>query len=98
MRLFPLRHRFFRRSLHWFRSFAVSLVLINFSSIALAVEPGSVEGRVLNASNNSYLNNARVKVEGTTLETLTDSFGNFRLGSLPPGEVRVTAFYTGLAP
>src|ERR1051326_3413379 len=59
---------------------------------------GSVEGRVLNANNGSYLDNARVTAEGTNLEAQSNSFGDFRLAGVPAGDVKVTVFYTGLAP
>lgn len=47
---------------------------------------GAIEGRVLNAGNNRYLNNARVTVEGTNLETFTDAFGGFRLDNVAAGQ------------
>lgn len=57
---------------------------------------GSLEGRVLNVTNGSYLNNARVTVEGTALQTFTDAGGRYRLDGVPSGTVSVHAFYTGL--
>src|SRR4051812_27224399 len=57
---------------------------------------GSIEGRVLNAAAGNYLNNARVTVEGTAIETFTDSFGQYRLAHVPAGDVKVKVFYTGL--
>ncbi|MDP3071900.1 MAG: carboxypeptidase regulatory-like domain-containing protein [Opitutaceae bacterium] len=57
-----------------------------------------IEGRVLNARNGEYVAGARITVEGTVLETLTDSDGFFRLARVPAGGARVTAFYTGLPP
>jgi len=61
-------------------------------------EPGRIEGRVLNADTRTYLNNARVLVEGTRLETLTNSDGEFRLASVPAGEVRLKVIYAGMEP
>ncbi len=59
---------------------------------------GTVEGRVSNASTGAYLNNARIRVAGTSLETYTDSFGQFRLNSVPSGQQTLEVFYTGLLP
>ena len=56
---------------------------------------GTIEGRVLNATNGEYLPNARITVDDTLLETFTDSGGNFRLSAVPAGTARVRAFFTG---
>lgn len=52
----------------------------------------------MNTSAGTYLENARISIEGTALETLTDSAGNYRFSFVPAGEVRVKAFFTGLVP
>ncbi|MBI5693017.1 MAG: TonB-dependent receptor [Verrucomicrobia bacterium] len=57
---------------------------------------GSITGRVLNVGTGKYLNNARITVEGTNLEELTNEFGEFRLTGVPAGPARVRATYTGL--
>ena len=57
---------------------------------------GSIEGRVENAITGVYLNNARVSIDGTKLETLTNAQGEFRFNSVPAGQVRLHASYTGL--
>ncbi|MBL9200622.1 MAG: TonB-dependent receptor [Opitutaceae bacterium] len=57
---------------------------------------GTVEGRVLNVRNGEYLERARVTVEGTGLETFTDSSGQYRLTNVPAGAARVRVFFTGL--
>src|SRR5437870_5425006 len=59
---------------------------------------GAIEGRVINAITGNYLNNARVTVAGTTIETFTDSFGQYRLRDVPTGDVSIQVCYTGLAP
>lgn len=56
---------------------------------------GSIEGRVFNASRGAYLNNARVRVEGTTIEAYTNSNGEFVLRSVPAGEARLRVTYAG---
>jgi TonB-dependent receptor len=59
---------------------------------------GSVEGRVLNVTSGAYLNNARVTVPGTRLETFTDESGEYRLTGVPAGTTELVAFFTGLQP
>jgi hypothetical protein len=59
---------------------------------------GTVVGRVLNASNDQYLNNARVVVSGTTIEAFTNDFGEYRLSNVPAGATTIVVTYTGLAP
>lgn len=66
-------------------------------AVAADSNNGGIAGRVLNATSGSYLNNARVTVEGTNLETFTDENGNYHLAQAPVGQVRVTAAFTGLA-
>lgn len=58
---------------------------------------GTIQGRVLNATSGTYLNNARVTVAGTNVEAFTNEFGEYRLTNLPAGTVTVRAAYTGLA-
>src|SRR3954468_21233612 len=57
---------------------------------------GAIEGRVLNGANGQYLNNARVTVEGTGIQTFTNTFGEFRLIGVPVGTANVQVFYTGV--
>ena len=83
-------------------------VALLFGWLALSVGPSivaqtvaggpaaTIEGRVLNTSNNEYVERARVTVEGTSLETFTDSAGQFRLVNVPAGAAKVTVFFTGL--
>jgi iron complex outermembrane receptor protein len=59
---------------------------------------GTVEGRVYNAVNGDYLNNARVSREGGTEEVRTNSFGEYRLGPVPAGTVSVRVSVSGYAP
>ena len=59
---------------------------------------GTIEGRVLNTRNGEYLEKARVTLEGTRLETFTDSTGQYRFSEAPAGSVNVRAFHTGLVP
>jgi iron complex outermembrane recepter protein len=71
----------------------------NFASSAGAqtLAAGTIEGRVINARSGEYLENARVSVEGSPLESFTDQEGNYRISNVPPGSAKVRVFYTGLA-
>ncbi len=59
---------------------------------------GTLEGTVVNPRNGEFLENARVVVENTTLESFTDANGRYRLAHVPAGTVRVRASFTGLSP
>ena len=72
--------------------------LVFVTSVALAQATGTISGRVLNATNGQYLKNARVTVEGTTLEALTGEFGEYRISGVPAGAVTVRATYGALPP
>ncbi len=76
---------------------AVAALLSIFSSTASAqaAAVGTIEGRVFNPRNGEYLERARVTVEGTGLETFTDSGGQYRLTNVPAGVARVKVFFTG---
>ncbi len=76
---------------------SIRFVLGMFAASGACAQTASIEGRVLNAASGSYLENARVSVSGTALETLTDASGEFRLGQIPPGDVAVTVAYSGFA-
>jgi iron complex outermembrane receptor protein len=58
---------------------------------------GTIEGRVFNPGTGEYLENARVTIEGTSRETLTNSLGHYVLANVPAGPAKVKVFYTGLA-
>jgi TonB-dependent receptor len=57
---------------------------------------GTITGRVANVGNDKYIANAVVTVEGTKLETLTNSFGEFHLSNVPAGEVKLKVVSGGL--
>lgn len=56
---------------------------------------GTIEGRVLNLSNGQYLNSALVTVEGTSITTVTNEYGEYVLRNVPVGSVNLTVSYTG---
>jgi TonB-dependent receptor len=82
--------------------------LSGLSALSLAAESrtlspdasatGTITGRVQNAVTGRFLANARVSVAGTTLTTLSDPFGFYRLSGVPSGPVTLEIFYTGLDP
>jgi TonB-dependent receptor len=79
------------------RAFLALTAFAAFTHAAFAqTTTGSIEGRVLNATNGTYANNARVTVEGTNLQAFTDPSGRYHLDGVPAGTVKVHAFYTGL--
>jgi iron complex outermembrane receptor protein len=57
---------------------------------------GSIEGRVFNAATGNALINARVILEGTGREVITDESGSYRFGGVPAGQAKVTVSYLGL--
>ena len=75
--------------------FAASLLLPAIAG-AQSAPVGTVEGRVLNVATGRYLSNAKVTVEGTNLEAITNEFGAFRISGVPAGPVRLQAAYSGL--
>ena len=81
-------------------AFVVCIVLGLAAAAGAAEETarGSITGRVSNPATGEYLERARITVEGTSLETFTDSDGNYRLANVPAGSARVRTFYTGLPP
>jgi TonB-dependent receptor len=66
------------------------------SAQAQVIGTGSIEGRVFNPATGEYLELARITVEGTMLEALTDASGQYRLTNVPAGPARVRAFRTGV--
>jgi TonB-dependent receptor len=76
------------------------LIVIGLFPVALAQtsNTGSIEGRVFDVARDGYLQNARVTVEGTSLETFTDDGGYYVLGGVPAGTAKIRVFFTGLRP
>lgn len=73
------------------------MVLALPTSRAAESGAGAVEGRVFNAATGAALANARVALEGTDRQVVTDGTGSFRFNGVPAGEVRVSVHYVGLA-
>ena len=64
--------------------------------LAQDITTGTITGRISFAENGEYLELARVTLEGTGRETLTDSLGSYTFADVPPGAAKVRVFYTGL--
>ncbi len=64
---------------------------------SVTASTATVTGRVFNAHSGTYLNNARVTVEGTSIEAFTDDSGTYRLRNVPAGPQRLRVRYTGQA-
>ena len=77
---------------------AVTALVSVGSAQTTANATGSIAGRVMAAGTDSFLERVRVTIEGTSLETFTDSAGVYRIESVPVGTVRVKLFYTGMTP
>lgn len=60
-----------------------------------ATQTGTIEGRVFNAASGTYLGNARIRVEGTIIETYTNANGEYTLRAVPAGSARVRVTYSG---
>src|SRR6185295_11892495 len=81
------------------RAWLVLVGLLLFAAGARAQSAtGTIAGRVFNTTTGDYIEHARVTVEGTTLETFTDSGGQYLLTNVPAGEARVRIFFTGFEP
>ncbi|HVU36418.1 MAG TPA: TonB-dependent receptor [Opitutaceae bacterium] len=65
---------------------------------APAPATGGIQGRVQNADIGMYLGKARIRVEGSNLQTFTDSIGEYSFDHVPAGSVTLDIFYTGLNP
>ncbi len=76
---------------------ALLSLIIGPSADTLAADAalGTIEGRVFNAVNGNYLNNARARIEGTGLEARTNEAGEFRLDRVPLGPATVTIEVSG---
>src|SRR5207248_3185214 len=83
---FAMNTSLLRRCLPLLSAALVSLIPIAF---AQSLGTGTIEGRVANTRIGESLEHARVTVEGTTLEAFTDSSGQYRIGNVPAGTVKL---------
>ena len=77
-------------------AFAAAMVFLGSGQARAQTATGTIEGSVLGTGNGAFLNNARVVIEGTRIETLTDANGLYRLTTVPVGPVQLRVTYAGL--
>lgn len=83
-----------------FALFGAALLMLAFGTPARSqgAGTGAIEGRVLNVAAGTYLSQARVHVEGTTVETFTNDIGEYRLSGLAPGNVTLRVSFADMRP
>ena len=80
-------------------AFAVVVAFVRPHVVAQgAASTGVIEGRVLNTATGTYLENARITVDGTALTAFTNNLGEYRLAGVPAGSATLRVFFTGLTP
>ena len=77
---------------------SVGLLTLPFCVNAETKLTGTIEGRISNSANGSYLSKAKVVVEGTGLSAYTNDFGEYTLRDVPAGSAQLRAIFTGQAP
>ncbi|MBI5768625.1 MAG: TonB-dependent receptor [Verrucomicrobia bacterium] len=82
--------------------FAAALLLPAARAQSARPEPverasGIIEGRVFNAATGNALANARVSLDGSEREVVTDSAGEYRLTGVPVGPALINVSYLGMA-
>jgi TonB-dependent receptor len=90
----PQRFRFF--ALRTLAAIVASWPLLDSVAATEMSATGVIEGTVLHATSGNFLNNARVAVRGTTVETMTNEVGAYRLTGVPSGEAQVTVTFIGM--
>jgi TonB-dependent receptor len=80
------------------RGLALHLLWLLLAVRLLAQPTGSIEGRITNPSTGGVLENARVTLDGTALETFTDAAGYYSLAGVPAGAAKLRAFFSGFPP
>ncbi|HEX6059731.1 MAG TPA: SusC/RagA family TonB-linked outer membrane protein [Gemmatimonadaceae bacterium] len=64
---------------------------------ALAAQTGTVRGRVVDATSNQPLSDVQVRVDNSTLGTLTQANGEYILANVPAGRATISARRVGYA-
>ena len=86
------------RLLRGFTAHIAGLVLFALLAPAVAFAQNTLTGTVTNAATGRALEGARLTLEGTARETLTDAQGNFRFDDVTAGSTTLVVAYTGLDP
>ena len=76
----------------------LALGLLTGEAIAQSANQGSISGRVFNNNNARYVGKAKINIEGTGLEVVSDDFGFFELRNVPAGSAKLAVTYAGEAP
>jgi iron complex outermembrane receptor protein len=79
------------------RFFAIPLLLPLFA-FAQTAGTGTITGRVFNPASSEYVRNAQVRVDGTSLATVSADGGAFTLTGVAPGTATVVVSYIGYQP
>jgi TonB-linked SusC/RagA family outer membrane protein len=77
------------------RHIAVAVSLLGTASLARAQEPGTVAGRVIDATSNAPIPAAQVVLVGTTRGVVAGDDGRFRIAGVRPGTYQVRALRLG---
>ncbi|WP_442890666.1 outer membrane beta-barrel protein [Congregicoccus parvus] len=79
-----------------FRLFALLFIIVGFAGVIRAQEAtGTITGRVFDPATREYLRNVEIRVEGTSLATISQQGGRFRLPNVPAGSFIVVARFPG---
>ncbi|MEO8209900.1 MAG: TonB-dependent receptor [bacterium] len=74
------------------------IFLISILLLSKSVEAQSIKGKIIDASNSDPLIGAVIKIQGTTLGTLSDLDGNYEVTDMAPGKYNLEFSYIGYNP
>jgi iron complex outermembrane recepter protein len=81
-----------------FRLLSIFAVVLCGSLAPAALAQTTLTGTVINTATGRALEGARVAIDGTNREVLTDAGGNYRFDDVAPGSISLSVYYTGLDP
>ena len=74
---------------------ALPLLLCLLAPFAAAQTAGPITVRNFNPASGEYVRNARISIEGTTLQAVSEDAGAYTLSGVPAGTVRLNVAFTG---
>ncbi|WP_103027669.1 TonB-dependent receptor [Salinibacter altiplanensis] len=80
---------------HTFFVFAAALLFVISAAGAHAQSTGTIQGRVVEAGDETSLPGANVLVQGTSIGTSTDGDGRYEVRGVPAGEQTLTVSFVG---
>lgn len=80
----------------FFRSLTVAAIMMG-ASAANVLAQGTIKGKVLD-QHGTPVAGANLTVKGTTIATVSDENGDFKLGNVPSGSQTINVSYLGLQP